>query len=163
MIPIIILIVSVMLLIVLMAAIFKESKVLWGLLLFPLAGFGFYLFCLNHVDVNEMGIAFNSWDGEVSTQERPGWYRTSPFVKVAYVSLLPQVVHIPSQAKVINTKIVRFKPEGTKQFVEIQGWSYSMNSGLNNVLMGFAFSGQKFDFIEIVQEGGLENMTPVRK
>jgi hypothetical protein len=84
-------------------------------------------------------------------------------VKVAYVSLLPQVVHIPSQAKVINTKIVRFKPEGTKQFVEIQGWSYSMNSGLNNVLMGFAFSGQKFDFIEIVQEGGLENMTPVRK
>lgn len=122
----------------------------------------FCVLCLNHVEVNQMGVAYDSINGSVTPQIAPGWYRTHPLVKVCYLSLLPQSVHIPSDAKVINTKIVRFKPEGLRQFVDLHGFSYSLGSSLNTTLMGYAFSGQKFEFLELVQEGGAESLTPVR-
>ncbi len=128
-----------------------------------LVAFGFYFLCLNHVDVNELGIAYNSLNGQVTPQKDPGWYVTHPMIKVTYVNLLPQVVHIPSDAKVINTKIVRFKPEGLKQFIELHGFGYSLGQNMNSRLLGYAFSGQEWPFLEICQEGGDEKMTPVRK
>lgn len=64
--------------------------------------------CLNHVDINEIGIAYNSIGGHVWVQDHPGWYVTSPFVKTTTLSTLPLRVSIPSEARVINTKIVRF-------------------------------------------------------
>ena len=124
---------------------------------------GFYIMCLNHVEVNELGVVYDSLNGEITTQDHPGWYFTGPFKKIAHLDLLPQTVHIPTDAKVINTKIVRFKPEGIKQYIELHGFGYDLGQSLNSRLMGYAFSGKEWPFLEVCQEGGSENMTPVRK
>jgi hypothetical protein len=127
--------------------------------------FLFYCFFLNHVDINEIGIAYNSIGGKVWIQDRPGWYLTSPFVEIATVTTLPLKVTIPSEAKVINTKIVRFNPAGVDEFIRMQGFSYFSNQGLENILMGYAFSGEKYSFLEVMQENSPErvNTTPVRR
>jgi hypothetical protein len=117
----------------------------------------FFFLCCNHVSANNIGVQFDALSGEVKVQPHPGWYITHPFVRVTSLSTVPMVVHVPSNAKVINTKVVRLNPEGVLSFVKIQGFSYDLGRGLDNILMGYAFSGQKFSFLEIVQEGGLEN------
>ena len=125
-----------------------------------LLGFlGFYVFCLNHVDVNEVGVAYNPMDGSVWIQQHDdgnyaGWFRTSPLVKVTCLSLLPLRVQIPSDAKIINMKIVRFNPAGAVEFVHLQGFSYSLGQYLENILLGYAYSGQSWPFLEIMQEAG---------
>jgi hypothetical protein len=117
-----------------------------------------YLFCLNHVSVNHVGVAFHTSNGNIEIQTNAGWYITSPLVKVVELDTMPMAVHIPSDAKVINTKIVRLKPEGIRDFIKLQGFSYNLSQYQYNILMGYAFSGQtNFSFMEIVQQGGLEN------
>ncbi len=134
-------------------------KVLVGIVGSLLAAFFiFWIACLNHVEINEIGVAYNSIGGKIWNQERPGWYMTSPFVRVAYISTLPIRVSIPSEARVINTKIVRFKIEGVDEFIRMQGFSYFTSSTLENILMGYAFSGKEYPFIEIMQEAGPEKV-----
>ena len=118
-----------------------------------------FLLCLNHVDVNEFGVARNSWSGELTIQTNAGWHVTSPLVKVMNISTLPQRVEIPSQANVVNVKIVRFvpEPEAVKDFIALQGFSYTVSGSLNNILLGYAFSGQDYSFFEIIQEGSKGN------
>lgn len=126
--------------------------------------FAFYIFCLNHVEINEIGVAYNSIGGNVWVQDHPGWYVTSPMVKVTCITTLPMKVTIPSDARVINTKIVRFRPEGIDDFIRLQGFSYSYgeNGGIENTLMGYAFSGKQFSFLEIVQDSGDEKTDDLR-
>jgi hypothetical protein len=119
----------------------------------------FYLFFLNHVSINEVGVSFHSGTGKLEIQPHPGWYVTSPLVKVVTISTVPEVVHIPSMANVINTKIVRIKPEAITDYVKLQGFSYNLGASQNNILMGYAFSGQTYSFLEIVQQGGVEVFT----
>lgn len=120
--------------------------------------FLFYVLCWNHVHINEIGVAYNSMNGKVTIQENPGWYLTNPFVEVVNISTVPHQVSIPSGAVVINTKIVRFKKEGVEEFIRLQGFSYSLNQSLNNILMGYAFSGKEYPFLEVMQEAGPEKM-----
>lgn len=112
--------------------------------------FFFWIFCLNYLGVGAIGIARNSLTGQMHLQDLPGWYLTSPFVKVAKLSTLPMVADLPSEAKVVNRKLVRFDKKGWKQFVEMQGFYYYGGS-LNNILRGYAFSGDWL-FLEILQE-----------
>jgi hypothetical protein len=112
----------------------------------------FWLFCLNHVNVTDIGITYNSITGEIGVQEHPGWYATSPFTRVAHMSLLPMRITIPSQARIINQKMVRFRKEGAIEFVKLQGFSMMLNSEQENIMLGYAFSGQKFPFLEILEE-----------
>ncbi|MFY9493363.1 MAG: hypothetical protein WAP55_02725 [Minisyncoccia bacterium] len=118
----------------------------------------FYLTFLNHVGVNNIGIVYDSVDGSVTIQKMPGWYVTPPTVLVAQVSTLPIRVTIPSNARVIVTKLVRFRPDGAIDFVNIQGFDYSMGQQLENILLGYAFSGGEYPFMEIMQEAGSESM-----
>jgi hypothetical protein len=118
----------------------------------------FYILCWNHVHINEIGVAYNSMNGKVDIQDNPGWYFTNPFVEVVNLSTIPHQVSIPSGAVVINTKIVRFKKEGVQEFIRLQGFSYSLNQSLPNILMGYAFSGKEYPFLEVMQEAGPEKM-----
>jgi hypothetical protein len=117
-----------------------------------------YMFGLNHVSVNHIGIAYNSFNGELQIQDRVGWHVTSPFVRVMELPTMPIIVHIPSYAKVINTKIVRLRPEGIKDLIKLQGFNMELGTCFESVMMGYAFSGQKFSFLEIVQEGGFDSV-----
>lgn len=120
----------------------------------------FWILFLNHVDVNEIGVAYDSWDGTVTLQDKPGWYFTPLTVKVVTISTLPMAVQIPSVAKVINVKIVKFRPEGVKEYIALQGFDYSLGQNTPNALMGYAFSGKKYPFLEVLQESGNEETIP---
>lgn len=112
----------------------------------------FYVFCLNHVNINEVGVAFNSGNGQLALQTNAGWYVTSPLVKVVTLSTLPQSVHLPTTANVIATKIVKIRADKAIDFVKFQGFSYNINANFNNILMGYAFAGKPYDFLEVVQD-----------
>ena len=141
-------------------------KILIGLavtfVLSLIGAFIFYLACLNHTEINEIGVAYNSLNGEITVQNQPGWYRTSVFTKVAYLSTLPMKVRIPTEAKVIVTKVVSFNPAGVSDFIRLQGFSYQINQGLENILMGYAFSGCQYSFLYIGQESTKEDMEGLR-
>lgn len=85
-----------------------------GRWIYVVAGFAvsflFFLFVLNHVGVNSIGVAYNSAGGEVWIQHHPGWYLTSPTVFVTTISTLPRRLQIPTEARVLNWKLVRFDP-----------------------------------------------------
>ena len=137
----------------------------WGGVLTALAILGvllFYVGWLNHVSINEIGIAYDSKDGEVWTQNDPGWYLTNPLVLVTYIPTLPFRVTIPSTARVINAKIVRFNVDGVSDYIRLQGWEYQMRSDMESAFLGYAFSGQHFPFLIIVQEGSDENYGDLR-
>lgn len=137
----------------------KWMKWLAALGVLILACFIFYCACLNHVGINEVGVAYNSIGGNVWVQAHPGWYLTSPTVEVANITTLPMKVAIPSEAKVINTKIVRFNPHGVDEFIRLQGFSYFSDQGMENILMGYAFSGKSYPFMDVLQEAGAETFT----
>lgn len=120
--------------------------------------FFFWILCLNHTSVNQIGIAYNSLNGEITVQSTPGWYRTGVLVKVAYVSTLPIKVTIPSEAKVIVSKMVKFNTAGVNEFIQLQGFSYNMNSSLSNIMLGYAFSGNTYSFMDIIQDTNQETL-----
>jgi hypothetical protein len=116
------------------------------------AVFGFYLFFLNHVGANSFGVAYNSIGGTIYIQEHPGWYLTSPTVRTADITTLPVKVTIPSGANLINAKLVRFKREGIEEYIHLQGFGWSMGSNLENTLLGYAYAGVDYSFLEVVQD-----------
>ena len=126
-----------------------------------IGGILFFFFCVNYTEVNEIGVAYNMADGSITAQDA-GWYITKPWVKVAYLNTLPLEVKIPSQAKVIVRKYVRFVPAGLEEYIRLQGFSYSMNSALPNVLLGYAFSGNEYPFFVIIQDSEDADLTDLR-
>lgn len=136
----------------------KIIMVLCAMLAVAFVGlFFFYLFYLNHLDINEVGVVYDSWDGKVWLQTEPGWYVTSFFVKVEPLSTLPRVIKIPSNANLIVSKVVQLDIDGIPELINMQGFSYSLNSELDNIFLGYAFSGQRFPFLRIVQEAEPES------
>lgn len=135
------------------------AKSLIGLALIVVLSVLSWIVFVNHVSVNHVGVAYNSMNGSLTVQTNAGFYVTSPFTKVVTLDLLPQMVSIPSVARVITTKYVRLRPEKVLDFVKLQGFSYDLNQNQNNIMMGYSFSGKRFDFIEVVQEGGPETFT----
>lgn len=126
----------------------------------------FYFFDLNHVGIQEIGIAYDSWSGEIAVQHT-GWHVTGPQVQVASVSLLPTQVCLNSGARVLNCKLVRFNETGVQDFIREQGFHYYGNSnfssnnnsscysacsGVPNILKGYAYSGRQWKFLEILEE-----------
>lgn len=144
------------------------GKFFAGLGLTTLTSFLFFLFFLNHTAPQEIGVAYNSVTGEVTVQEHPGWYVTHPLVFVATIDTRPFQVCIGAGARVLNCKLIRFKPEGVKEFVHLQGFHYwngiptSCTSGLSDsrqscygisgVLMGYAYADRPYSFLEILEE-----------
>jgi hypothetical protein len=125
--------------------------------LFLVFSFFFWIFCLNHINRGEVGIAYNSMDGSISLQKDFGWHRTSVFTKVCIISTLPFVVDIQGQGNInIRTissrKAVRFNPDGYKEFIEMHGFSYYNSWNIYELLRVYAFSGKSYPFLEITEE-----------
>jgi hypothetical protein len=131
-------------------SLFKRVIIIIFVVLFVV--FSFYFLCLNHVGVNQLGVAYDPIGGQIAKQKVPGWYITGPFVRVAYIDILPIRVTIPSAAKVINTRLVRFRAEGLDEYIKLQGFGYDLTTSLENILMGYAFSGREYPFLEIMEE-----------
>lgn len=130
--------------------------------------FVFWLLCLNHIALQEVGIAYDSWDGSVTVQHQPGWHVTGPTVRVAAISMLPTQVCVFAGYRITSCKLVRFVPsdEGVAAFIAQQGFHYYDSgaggvgcnspaytcSGVAAILKGYAFSGEKQPFVEVLRE-----------
>lgn len=135
-----------------------QNVLAWAILI----AFFFWLMCINHISINQIGIAYNSIDGSVTVQDAPGFYITSPTTFVAKISTLPRRVNIPTNAVVINTKYVRFNKDGVEEYVKLQGFDWLLSdSGMDNILMGYAFSGNEYPFLEVLQGGGPESLPTI--
>lgn len=124
--------------------------------------FFFYLFCVNHVAVNEMGIFYNAANGGMWTRETPGWYVTWPYpwVEEITIDLRPRKISIDSDARLVNAKLVRFRKEGWQEYVRRQGF----NSPSEKILLGYAYAGREFSFVEVLEEPDrAQGQTPEKK
>ncbi len=112
----------------------------------------FYLLFLNHVDINEVGVAYDSTSGKI-TKQGPGWHVTHPLVRTTTISLLPMKVEVNpgSSARVINVRLVRFVPEHLDEFIAAQGFAYYGNGSMPYLLAPYVFSNKSYPFIEIIQ------------
>lgn len=129
----------------------------------------FYIFCLNRVAYQTVGVALNNNNGELSLQEKPGWYITSPLVSVKYVPLNPILVSSdPSHyARTVNQKLVQIKSDKVMDFVQCQGYNnIPMLVDLDNdgrggsfkqMLVGYAYSSKNFEWLEILEDSTRHN------
>lgn len=125
-----------------------------------------YCTLINHIDQYEVGIARDSFTGELTLQERGGFYLTAPWIRVASIDTRPTRVCITSTTRAYNCKLVRFVPSAYQEFVATQGFRYywwanrfSFNigyeeeyRGMRDILRGYAFSPQRYPFLEILED-----------
>lgn len=112
---------------------------------------GFYFACLNHVNPLEIGVAYDSQDGQVTLQTNAGWYVTSPFVKVINVPLTPIKVGYVTSAVVNPIRIVRIKPDHVLDLFKLQGYSYSWGT-FDQLIAGYVFCSSPLpNFLEEVK------------
>lgn len=113
----------------------------------------YYLLFLNHVSINEIGIAYDSTTGEIHTQP-PGWHHTGFLTRATTISTLPFKVEISYQGyatRVLNVHLVRFVPEHIEDFIKMNGFEYYGNSTMSIVMMPYVFSGKSYPFLEVLQ------------
>ncbi len=129
------------------------NRLLIGLVAFAVGLFLFYCLCLNHVSINEVGIAYDSRDGTVAIQH-PGWHRTHPLVRATYINTQPFRVDLSMgsqrETRVLNVKLARFVPEYAKEFVAIEGFHYYGGTSNAYMFAPYAFSGKTYPFLEIL-------------
>ena len=127
-------------------------KLLYAILM-PVGGvFLLYLACLNHIDINEVGVAYNSVNGQVTLQTNAGWYVTSPLTKVVNVDCWPTRVMLPNwSANVIGIKVVHIRKDKIMDYINLQGLDYSWGN-FKSTLTAYTFSGKEYSFIEVLQE-----------
>ncbi len=114
----------------------------------------FWMLFLNHVSINQVGVSYNSFTGEVTIQKHPGWYVTTPNISVMRISTLPFKVDLMSSATTINQKIIRFNPDGIDEYIHLQGFS-SLHM-MQETLKGYAFSNKKYSFLEVLEDSQSE-------
>ena len=111
----------------------------------------FYVFFLNHVSLNEVGVFYNSINGKIEIQTQPGWRMTDPWVREINIFTLPIRVELPVFSKTINVKLVRIKPDYVMDLIKHQGFGYGLSLNFNNIIVGYAFLGQNWKFLEEVK------------
>ncbi len=123
--------------------------------------FSFYIFCLNHVSPNEIGVAYNSWDGSLKIQP-VGWHRTSAMVKVTCLPTIPVQVDINQglnyDRRVITAKIIQLNTNGIVELIKLQGFSYHLGASFQYIMSGYAYSGKQYPFLDIIQEANQEQI-----
>lgn len=126
----------------------------------------FYVPFVHYTDTYKTAIMYNKITGEITIDEDAGFNITPFWVFVSSVDMRPQRVCITTTAKIMNCKLAKFVSKNLKDLVKREGFHYywlanrfSFNSGYNteyrgtlDLLRGYAFSGGRYSFIEIVDE-----------
>lgn len=111
---------------------------------------------VTQIDNYEMGFQFDRVTGKIETIDHKGWVVRLPIrYSVHTIDLRPYQIQIAANNRVLNAKLVRFKPEGLQTFVEWHGRSAGDNTlWLLEILKCYAFDsvgGADCPFIEIIQ------------
>ncbi len=137
----------------------------WSGTLIVGALFLFYLFCYNHNEAYEVGLARNEITGKVTLQPG-GMYITPPWVRVARIDTRPMRVCITSAGLGFNCKLIQFEPSAYQEFVSVEGFRYywwanriSFNlgypeeyRGMKDLLRGYAYSVKQYPFVKILRD-----------
>lgn len=123
--------------------------------------------CFYSLEPTELGISRNMVTGTVSLQSRTGFHVKPPWVFVSVIDTRPTRVCITSSSRAaFNCRLVRFVGSEWRTFVRTEGfrlywWSnrISFNTGyreeyrgMKDVLRGYAFSAERYPFVEVLQE-----------
>ncbi len=74
------------------------------------------------VDNYELGYEFDRTNGKITALNRTGYFIRNPFLRVVHtIDLRPMQVRIEANNRVLNAKLVKFRPEGLLQFVSMHG------------------------------------------
>ncbi len=90
--------------------------------------------------------------GEIQPQKDKGFIVTPFYIRTTTFPTNPIEVSIISKAKVINSKLVRFKPEGIEEFIKLHGFEYNTQQHFKAILLGYAYSGREWPFLEVIDE-----------
>ena len=118
--------------------------------------FAIWAMFTDHVPPGYAGIAYDSVSGIVTIQEKPGWYLTSPLTCVMRVDTKPMRVTPISLANIITSRLVRFKKEGATEFLKLQGFGYMYPFRQKLIMVGYAYSGREYSFIEVLETPGAQ-------
>ncbi|MFH1405158.1 MAG: hypothetical protein ABIH21_03625 [Patescibacteria group bacterium] len=127
----------------------------------------------NYVEVHEFGYTFNALTGEAKPIEHNGYIATPPLlVSVYMIDTRPVQVCITANLsstsgtgnteRTLNCKLVRFKPEGFKTWLEYQGSGDYNGINLQSVLKAYAYedAGRNYDFLEEIIEMNAQQNRP---
>lgn len=122
------------------------------------AGILFYFLCLNHINIGKIGIAYNSISGKYWVQNSPGWYITSPAVRVCSISILPFNASVlwenkpwASVPKINKVKLIQFNPSGVDEFLSLHGFHWYFDDEIYNILAIYGLYGEKHTFLTILE------------
>lgn len=138
---------------------FIEKYCLWFLCAVVLTFF-FWLFCVNHVSPNEIGVAYDRTNGKITTQP-VGWHVTAPYVKTTTISELNIPVNIaplsvqysyPGLKPYVKWILLKIKPEKVESFFNQVGFQYLFIDEQTNFMTAAYFQDVRPDWLEIVEE-----------
>lgn len=118
----------------------------------PLVVFVLWATLFDHVPPSHIGVAYNSWSGQITVQQKPGWYVTSPLTFVMRIDTKPMRVTIITTANVIVSKLVQFKQEGVNDFLQRQGFGYMFPYRQKLIMVGYAYSGKQYRFLGVLED-----------
>lgn len=141
----------------------KNSLIGLGILV-GIALFGaifFWTFCVSFVDNYEFGFTYDRFNGKVEALPRTGYIVRNP-IKYAIHSVdtrpyqISITAHFGISSRILNAKLVKFNPEGLKEFVAWHGRDAGDNLGnLQEIMKCYAFDkegGKDCPFITILNE-----------
>lgn len=143
-----------------------KKKRIWVLIASLTLLFLAYIGFVNHTEPTEIGIARNIITGEMWVQEGGGYHLNPPWVLVPIVDTRPVRVSVASAGRGYSAKLVQFKKDEWREFVQTEGWRYwwwsnrlSFNfgykeehRGMKDILRGYAYSPKEYGFIVVLEE-----------
>ncbi len=85
-------------------------------------GLIFRMMFITFVDNYELGYQFDKSNGSITVLPRTGYFIRNPiYIKIHTIDLRPMQVRIEANNRVLNAKLVRFRPEGLMQFIALHG------------------------------------------
>jgi hypothetical protein len=117
----------------------------------------FRIVFVTNVENYELGFTFDRVTGKIETVEKQGWVIRTPIrYSVHKIDLRPHQITISANKRVLNAKLVMFKPEGLQTFVEWHGRDAGDSvDRLEEILKCYAFDladGKDCPFLEVIQE-----------
>lgn len=126
-------------------------------------GCSYRAYFLKSVDSYELAYRWDKRDGSITVLKRAGWHKVIPFMtRVHTVDLRPMQIKIEANNRVLNAMLVKFKPEGLKQFIDMHGRGNYDQTKLGDILKSYAYEGygdstysrdalqRKYKFLEIL-------------
>jgi len=131
---------------------------LLGLVALSLLVFGIWRgFWVTSVENYELAYSFDRFSGRIERIHEQGWVVRTPIRhKVHTIDLRPYQITISANQRVLNAKLVRFKPEGLETFLEWHGRGAGEQlHQLLDILKCYAFApdgGKDCPFLEVIQD-----------